>query len=268
VDGRLPGALDVPANARFGAADSLFAAQVVAEGAAIPLSSASYDSIIVTLIKVAGLAVITNDLARRANGAQIVGNGLRDAVVKATDSALLSTASYGLFNGVAAAGDGAADVDEIDYQLHAMLTGMTGADLASTVLVCSPAVAVALALVRDGLTLAYPNVTVRGGTLAGLPLLVTTGAAASTLYAIDGSAVARSDGGVELDVSTSASLEMASDPMGSIATPAAATKQVVSLFQNEARAVRVVRPIGWKLRRANVVGRLTNFAPSSAITTA
>jgi hypothetical protein len=267
--GNLPGVLDVSAKTKLSAADALFAAEVVGDGLPIPLSPANYDDVTVQPIKVAGLAVITNSLAQRSNAEQIVGNGLRDAVVKATDTALLSSQSYGLLNGVSAAGTGASDIDEIDFQLHALLTGMTGADMASTVLVCNPATAIALSLVRDVAgSPAYPGVTVDGGVLAGLPLLVSAGAAAQTLYAIDGSAIARADVALEIAVAKSATLEMSSAPTGEVITPASASQNSVNLFQADARAVRVVRVVGWSLRRSNAVGFLSSFAPSSAITTA
>ena len=272
VDGQLLryGATDVPANRNLGVLDGYFAAGVLAEGDAIPLHEPSYANVAVDPIKIAALAVITNDLVRRGNGVAVVGTGLRDAMARATDTALLSTSAYGLRYGIAASGDGAGDSDEVDFQIAAMLnTGLASADLASTVLVCTPAVATALAIMRNSVTgmQAYPAVTVTGGTLAGLPLVVSAGAPAATLTALDAAAIVRSDLGVSIEVSSDATIEMASDPAGSITTPTAQAKQKVNLFQNEAKAVKAIRVIGWKAKRSGSVAWLSNFAPGTAIAT-
>jgi hypothetical protein len=250
VLGRLPGVLDVPPRVSFGAADGLFAAGVVGEGAPIPLYAPSFDRLTISPIKVAGLGVASVDLLRRGNAAQVVGTGLRNAVVKATDGALLSSNSYGLLNGLSPVGTGAADVAAINFQVHALLQSLTGADLTQVAFVCTPEIAVALSLIRlDIGPPAFPTVTVKGGTLAGVPLIVSTGAPADTLVAIDGSALVKSDEGIELDFSRNATIQQSSAPTGSAVTPSAATAVKVSTFQNEAVAIRVVRSVGWELRR-------------------
>jgi len=48
-----------------------------------------------------------------------------------------------------------------------------------------------------------------------------------------------------MTISTAAMIEQATDPTGDTATPTAASKSPVSLFQSESVAIKAVREIGW-----------------------
>jgi hypothetical protein len=78
-------------------------------------------------------------------------------------------------------------------------------------------------------------------------LVPTFGASDGAIVAIAGDAVLRAAGSVEIDVSTSARLEFASDPTGKATpgqTPVAQSKQPIDLFSTNCRAVRVFFEFG------------------------
>ena len=58
------------------------------------------------------------------------------------------------------------------------------------------------------------------------------------------------DGGVAVDMSREASLEMESEPVGDSVTPT--PTEMVSMFQTNSVAIRAERWINWKRRRAAV----------------
>jgi len=64
----------------------------------------------------------------------------------------------------------------------------------------------------------HPGLSVVGGTLNGIPVVPTSGAGANLVRA-DARAIVYGDGGVVLDISTEAAIEMADNP----AAPTAAT---------------------------------------------
>ena len=60
------------------------------------------------------------------------------------------------------------------------------------------------------------------------------------------------DRGVEVSLSTEAAIEMADNPAGDSSAPTANTS-VVSMFQTESVAIKVVRPLNFAKRRASAV---------------
>lgn len=270
VLGRLPAVQTVPPNVRMSALSSEALGYVIAEGVAAKLSAPAFSAAVsVNPLKVVALFAFTNDLLRRGQTVgQAVGYAALRAVVKATDAALLSTASYGLLSGITPIAAGGASPVDIDFDLAELLASLMGADYETTALVTTPAVAVGLSLIRHETgEAAYPLVTARGGTLAGLPLLTSAGCPAGHLVAIDGSALVKGGDAILPEVSRSASLEMSSAPVGNVTNSTGQTQNPVSMFTTDSTAAKLVRTIGWKLRRANAVGYITGLDPLAGIST-
>jgi len=77
------------------------------------------------------------------------------------------------------------------------------------------------------------------------------------------------DSGLSIDISTDATLEFASDPTGAgDATPVAASKQPVSLFQAGMIGIRLFRRINWAKRRSGAVVGIGNAAYVPQVQTA
>jgi hypothetical protein len=92
---------------------------------------------------------------------------------------------------------------------------------------------------------AFNDITVEGGSLAGIPVLACHGVDDGELHLMAGNLVARAFGALTFRASKSALLEMASDPTGKAQvgqTPVAATKQKVNTFQSAMIALDVWAP--------------------------
>jgi hypothetical protein len=257
------GALPAPVQVPLTGLNQEFACHVVGESKSIPLSTPSFrTAIVLEYLKVAGLAVLSNELLKYGAAEAPIARALLRAAVKASDLAFLSSAAYGVLNGITPLGSYGGTADDIASALTDLLRDhMTGCDPATVTLICSPSTAIGLALLHGSGGFAFPNVTVKGGTMAGLPLLVSAGAPSESLVAIDGSAVLKSDGRVSLDTSNAARIEMSSAPVGAGDVPTGQTQNAVGMFQAESTAIRVVREVAWKLGRPNCVGIINDFRP-------
>jgi hypothetical protein len=123
--------------------------------------------------------------------------------------------------------------------------------------VLSPANAMSLAF-RSNLdgSPQFPGMTMAGGTYRGLSF-VTSNAAGTNVTALQPQLVLMADeGGVTIDASREASLQMDSAP----ASPADATTVYVSMFQTNSVALRAERYINWVKANANAVKYLTATA--------
>lgn len=66
------------------------------------------------------------------------------------------------------------------------------------------------------------------------------------------------DSGLQVSVSREAMIEQDTAPTGATDTPAAASATMVSMFQEDSTAIKVVRRINFKKRRANAVQWISN----------
>jgi hypothetical protein len=104
----------------------------------------------------------------------------------------------------------------------------------------------------------FPGIDMNGGTFFGLPVItstnVTQGDSGSTIILMKPSEILLADdGGVTLDASREASLELDDSPGG-------AGKNLVSLWQNNMIALRAERFINWQRRRPESVAYISNAA--------
>jgi hypothetical protein len=102
----------------------------------------------------------------------------------------------------------------------------------------------------------YPGLTINGGTYKGLNFIVSN-AVGTNIVALQPQLILYADeGGVSIDASREASLQMDSAPM----SPADATTVYVSLWQNNCVGLRAERFINWQKASANAVKYLTAAA--------
>jgi hypothetical protein len=98
----------------------------------------------------------------------------------------------------------------------------------------------------------FPDVGVLGGAIWEIPVIVSAGAG-STVILLDAAEVLLSDDGLEIDVAKHATLQMDSDP----ADPVTASTSLVSLWQMNLVALRAIRHMRWRRRRASGVAWMT-----------
>jgi hypothetical protein len=140
--------------------------------------------------------------------------------------------------------------------LKSLITGFItgGGNLAEAVLLISPGNAVGLGLPTAGGPPSTPTLSVQGGTVAGLPGLVSA-AVGDRLILIDRSRTFLALGDADVALSPHATIEMVDAPGSSSTTPTGAA--LVSMFQTNSIALRAERLANWATA-AGAVGWMDN----------
>jgi hypothetical protein len=119
--------------------------------------------------------------------------------------------------------------------------------------------ALKLSLMRNALGgREFPDITMNGGFLEGIPVITSQYPAPGRVVAVAANEVyLADDGGVAIDLSREASLEMDTTPSNLInngASPAISIESaMISMFQTNSVAIRAERIITWKRRRTAAV---------------
>lgn len=258
--GNIPALRQVPFNIRIPAQTSGGSANWVGQGKAKPLTKFDFESITFSFAKVAAIAVLTDELIRFSNPAAdaLVRNALAEAVIARLDTDFISPSKAEVANvSPASITNGITDIPSTgnpDDDAAAAFGVFVAANLQpnGAVWLMSSTTALALSMRKNALgQKEYPEMTLLGGTFQGLPVIVSQYVGnllvlvnAPDIYLAD-------DGGVAVDMSREASLEMESDPTGDSITPTGT--ELVSMFQTNSVAIRAERWINWKRRRTAAV---------------
>ncbi len=246
----------------------------VGEGKAKPLTKASFSRTEINPLKVATIAVATMEQLRDSSPAAeaLIRNSLANAIVKRQDQSFIDPTNSGsagvspasIINGISAAAvTEGQDADAVRDDVRAIMGAFVSANnpLNSGVWIMSATTALSLSLMQNALgQQEFTGITMRGGTFFGLPVITSqyVGDYVSLVNAED--IYLADDGGVTIDMSMEASLEMMDNPTGdSIAsTPVAA--ELVSLWQTNSVGFRAERTVNWMRRRASAVAWIDNVA--------
>jgi HK97 family phage major capsid protein len=199
----------------------------------------------------------------------IVFNDLSAVVAKFTDESFLdpgldavagvspASVTFGATN-VPSTGITAA---QIEADLGNLLAAIT-TDRTAVFLIMRRSTALAISRLRNATSgaVTFPGMTFNGGEIWGVPVIVSdnlpddaNSPQENIIVAIDASEILIADAGVELDVSENAILQMDSSPTH----PIVAGTSVVSLWQHNLIAVRVLRFINWARRRSGAVAYIS-----------
>ncbi|MDX6913342.1 phage major capsid protein [Hafnia paralvei] len=263
--GTIPSLRQVPFNIRIPAQTSGGSANWVGQGKAKPLTKFDFESITFGFSKVAAIAVLTDELIRFSNPAAdaLVRNALAEAVIARLDTDFINPTKAEVANvspasitngitGIPSTGDPDADAEAAFGQFVVANLQPTGG-----VWIMSSTNALALSMKKNALgQKMYPEMTLLGGTFQGLPAIVSQYAGTNLTLLNAPDIYLADDGGVAVDMSREASLEMESDPTGDSVTPTGT--EMVSMFQTNSVAIRAERWINWKRRRTAAVAVITN----------
>jgi HK97 family phage major capsid protein len=270
IIGRIPGLRRVPFNIKVPRATGIPTAYWVGEGQMKPLSAGAFDSTSLSYAKVAAIVPMTEELLRFSSPSAetIFRDELAAAITYKLDRDFLdpSKAADGsspasLTNGVTAITPTGNTADALRDDLGTLLARYLAANLgvAGLVIVTTSTQAMRLSLMRNTLgQREFPDITVNGGFLEGIPVIVSENIAAPTgspadgtlMVAINASEVMLADeGGIEIDVSREASLQMDTAPD----SPATASTVMTSLWQMNMVAFKAERFITWGKRRSQAV---------------
>lgn len=242
----------------------------VGEGKAKPLTRFGYERNILEIYKVANIAVVTEELLRRSNPAAeaMLRDNLAAAIAARLDTDFINPAKAAvagvspasITNGVTAVASSGGDADAIRADIRALMATFIAANNAPTsgVWIMGSVTALALSMMTNPLGQPeFGNVSMTGGTFNGMPVIVSDYIPAGTVVLANASDIYLADeGGVQVDMSREASLEMADNPAHNSDTPTGATS-LVSMFQTNSVAFRVERFINWSRRRPSAVAVLT-----------
>lgn len=259
--GRMSGLRQVPFNVKVPRQTAGASVGWVGETAPKPVSKLAFDQITMPETKVAGIVVISQELARFSSPSAeaLVRDDMVAAIAQFTDQQFIDPAVAGvaginpasITNGVAAIASSGATVANVMADLSAAMLSMVNIPLASMFWVMNPRTKIALLNMRTAQDVyAFPEVA--NGTLRGFPIVDSTaigiagGAGTNegtiTLIAA-GQVMLADDGQVAIDVSTEAAVAMDTAGAGSL----------TSLWQNNLIGIRAERYIHWLKRRANAV---------------
>lgn len=241
----------------------------VGEGKAKPLTNFGYDRNILEVYKVANIAVATEELLRRSSPAAetLLRDNLAAAIAARLDTdfvnpakaAVAGVSPASITNGVTAVTSSGGDADAIRADIRALMATFIAANNAPTngVWIMGSTTALALSMMVNPLGQAeFPGINMTGGTFAGMPAIVSDYIPAGTVILANASDIYLADeGGIQVDMSREASLEMDNAPTHNSDVPAGVS--LVSMFQTNSVAFRVERFINWQRRRPSAVAILT-----------
>ena len=244
----------------------------VGEGKGKPLTKFDFSRTTLEPLKVANIAVVTEETLR--NSSPAADGIIRDQLVAAlrerldTDfvdpakAAVTGVSPASITNGVTAIASTGSTAEDVRADIRAVFAAFIAANNAPTtgVWIMSATTALALSLMVNPLGQSeFPGVSMNGGTLQGLPVIVSEYVAGNLVVLANAQDIYLGDeGGFAVDMSREASLEMSDAPTGNSTTPTAA--QLVSLWQTNSVGFRAEREINWAKRRANAVAVLGSVA--------
>lgn len=270
----IPSLTRVPFNVRVQSQTSGGSANWVGQGKLKPVTKFDYADISLTWAKIAAISVLADELIRFSNPASEgrVRDALTGAVVERMDrdfidpdkAAVSNVSPASITNGITgltpSTGGDAADVrNDVAQAMGTFITA--NQDVTNLVWIMSASTALQLSLMRNALgNREFPDITVRGGLFEGFPVIVSQYAAvvgsptpnlvvlvnAKEIFLAD-------DGGVSIDASNQASIEMSDDPENEAGT-------VVSMYQSNQVALKAERYINWARGRNSAVAWLDAVA--------
>ncbi len=255
---------EVPANVHIKGQDGAASAYWVGQSKSIPVTKADFSDVQLSGLKVAAIAVISKDLLRDSSPAaeKLVRDALVQASAQRVDQTFFSTAAAvanvspaGILNGLTAGTSTGADVAGLIADVKALYAGFIAANNAEGLEFCTTqSLAKSIGLMQNVMgNFAFPGVTANGGTLLGDRLRAGGNVGAGDLILLKPSDIYKiGDRGVEVSLSTEAAIQMDDTPNGASDTATAHTG-VVSMFQTESVAIKVVRPLNYAKRRASAV---------------
>lgn len=264
------GLREIPANVMIKGQDGAATGYWVGQSKPIPVSAQSFSNVSLTEMQVGAIAVVSNALLRNSTPAaeMLIRDQLVDASSQRVDGTFLSNAALasgvspaGILNGLVAGSSAGTDADGLRADIKALYASFIAAKNASGLkLVMNPALAKAIQLLTNALGLAeFPGITQDGGTLLGDTVVTGDNVNASHIILLKPSDIYRiGDTGIQVSISREAMIEMDDTPTGASDTPVGASTAMVSMFQSESTALKVVRQVNFQLRRAGAVAYIND----------
>lgn len=265
VIGRIPGMRRVPFNVQIPSQTTGSLAQWVGEMISKPVSALAFTSITLRWAKVANIIVLTDELVRFSSPSAeaIVRDDLAAGVAQFLDQQFLTpsvtevtnVSPASITNGAPNSAASGTTADNVRTDFKTAIASFASANIpfSGIVLLMNTNLAASLGMMHNALGQPeFPNLSGDGGSLMGIPVIVSDNVPSATVIFVKASEILLADdGGVDIAVSREASLQLDTNP-------AEPPTSMVSLFQQNAVALRAERYINWKRRRTQSVYYLTS----------
>jgi HK97 family phage major capsid protein/HK97 family phage prohead protease len=267
--GRIPGFRQVPFNTAVPSQSGGGTYSWVGQGNAKPVTSAAFATVTVPFAKAAGIIVLTEELVKLSTPSaeatvrteMIDGMGafldtqLVDPTVAAVANVNPASITNGASNAAASGVTGAAARADLSARVAAFTAANIPLDGAVWLMSDSNAFGIGISLNALGQPL-FPGVSRAGGDLLGIPIVVSNNVGNRVILVHAPSILYADEGGVQIDVSREASIQMDSAP----SNPSDATTVLVSLWQRNLVGLRAERMITWIRARTAAVTYITTAA--------
>ena len=262
---KIPGLRQVPFNTKVPTQTAGGTYGWVGESKPKPVTKLAFSSQSLGITKVAGIVVLTQELIRLSNpkAEDLVRRDMVAGIAAFLDQQFLDPAvaavtgvnPASITNGAATAAATTNPMADIMGLINHFVTN--GISPAGVTFVMSPSNALSLSFRTnlDG-SPEFPGVGISGGSYRGLTFITSTVAGTNVVALQPDLILYADDGGVTIDASTEASLQMDSAP----ASPADATTVYVSLWQTNTVGLRAERFANWLRVGTNAVKYLTATA--------
>jgi len=268
----IPGVTRIPFRVPLITEATESAAYWVGEGKPKPLTKASWIRTEMAPLKVATISVATMEQLRDSSpsGEALIRDSLVNAIAKRQDQSFIDPTNSGsagvspasITNGLSgnAFASGGQDIDAIDADAQAAIGKFIAAnnDLSSGVWVMSALTALYLSGLKNALgQKEYPGLTMNGGVFFGLPVITSqyVGEYVALINAAD--IYVGDEGGVTIDISTEASLQMMDNPTNDTVSATPVATDLVSLWQTNSVGFLAERTVNWMRRRPTAVALIT-----------
>ena len=260
--GKIPGLRTVPFNTKVPQQTAGGTYGWVGEAKPKPITKLAFSSVALTISKAAGIIVLTEELVKLSNPsaealvradmiagiAQFLDTQFIDPAV----AAVAGTNPGSITNGAATAAATTNPMADVLGLIGHFATNNIPVEGVTIIMSSVNALALSFQVYSDG-TQKFPGIGINGGNFKGINI-VTSQAAGTNIIALQPSLILYADdGGVSIDVSREASLQMDSAP----ASPPDATTVFVNLWQMNCVGLRAERFVNWLRVGTNSVKYLT-----------
>jgi HK97 family phage major capsid protein/HK97 family phage prohead protease len=271
--GRVAGFRQVPFNTAVPAQTGGGAYSWVGQGNAKPVTQATFATVTVPFAKAAGIIVLTEELVKLStpSAEAVVRQEMIDGMAAFLDTQLVDPAVAAVANvnpasitaGAATAAASGATAAALRADLAARVATFTAANVpldgAVWLMNDSNAFAAGISLNALGQPL-FPGMSQQGGSILGIPVVVSNNVGARIILVHAPSILYADEGGVQIDVSREASIQMDSAPTN----PSDATTVLVSLWQRNLVGLRAERMITWIRARTAAATYISSAAYTGA----
>jgi len=253
-DRMLPAMKRVPFRVRVGASTSIASGAIVGENNVKPISKLNLTTSQIDELKAVCLLVLTSELMKFGDRAadDLFATQLSSGVAVSTDTQFVTILAAGAPS-IASTGITA---EGVRNDLRLLLLSVTTNARSQLFILTTSAVAKALSVLHTNAgDQAFPGLTYNGGSISGMPVVVSDGVPANTLLLADAQQICAASETVQLSAASHASVQTDTSPD----SPPTASTPLVSLWQMNYDGLRAERYFGAQKLTTTGVAVLTNI---------